>query len=107
MILALAKILRAKQLLRADDIRPALRRPLGERETGGGLALPIWIGYMGKALPGRAEVTPDRPEGIVEAGGEIYYAEFPPGGGVASVGLEDSLPPEEKKKAETVRDQIF
>ena len=82
-------------------------RPLGERETGGGLALPIWIGYMGKALPGRAEVTPERPEGIVEAGGEIYYAEFPPGGGVASVGLEDSLPPEEKKKAETVRDQIF
>jgi penicillin-binding protein 1A len=82
-------------------------RPLGERETGGGLALPIWIGYMGAALKDRPELLPEPPAGIVSIGGEIYYTEFPPGAGVASLGLEDGLPPEEQKKAETVRDQIF
>src|SRR5215470_14154442 len=30
-------------------------RALGERETGGGLALPIWMGYMGQALKDRPE----------------------------------------------------
>jgi hypothetical protein len=47
------------------------------------------------------------PEGVVNAGGEIYYAEFQPGQGIASVGLEDALAPEEKRKADAVRDQIF
>jgi hypothetical protein len=47
------------------------------------------------------------PPGVVTIGGEIYFAEFPPGQGIAAVGLEDGLPPEEQKKAETVRDQIF
>jgi penicillin-binding protein 1A len=82
-------------------------RPLGERETGGGLALPIWINYMQMALKDRPEILSSPPEGIVSIGAEIYYTEFPPGAGVASLGLEDGLPPEEQKKAETVRDQIF
>jgi len=82
-------------------------RPLGERETGGGLALPIWMGYMSVALKDRPEVAQPMPEGLVNLNGEIYYSEFPPGQGIASVGLEDGLPPEEQKKAETVRDQIF
>jgi len=82
-------------------------RPLGERETGGGLALPIWITYMSKALSGVPEVPRTAPAGIVELGGEYYYVEHQPGQGVASVGLEDGLPPEEKAKRETVRDQIF
>jgi penicillin-binding protein 1A len=82
-------------------------RPLGERETGGGLALPIWINFMANALKDRAEIIGEPPEGIVSVGGEIYYSEFPPGAGVSSLGLEDGLPPEEQKKAETVRDQIF
>jgi len=47
------------------------------------------------------------PPGIVTIGGEIYFSEFPPGQGIASVGLEDGLPPEEQKKADTVRDQVF
>jgi len=82
-------------------------RALGERETGGGLALPIWMNYMASALKNRPEMLPAEPEGIVNLGGEIYYNEFPPGAGVASLGLEDGLPPEEQKKAERVRDQIF
>ncbi len=82
-------------------------RPLGERETGGGLALPIWINFMASALKDRTEWLPTQPEGVITVGGDVYFAEFPPGAAVASVGLEDGLPPEEQKKAETVRDQIF
>lgn len=82
-------------------------RPLGERETGGGLALPIWMGYMSYALKDRPEQILPMPSGIVTMGGEIYFTEFPPGQGIAAVGLDDGLPPEEQKKAETVRDQIF
>jgi penicillin-binding protein 1A len=82
-------------------------RPLGERETGGGLALPIWISYMAKALKGVPEATREVPSGIVNLGGEYYFVEHQPGHGVASVGLEDMLPPEEQVKRESVREQIF
>ncbi len=82
-------------------------RPLGERETGGGLALPIWISYMSRALSGVPEVARAAPNGIVQLGGEYYYVEHQPGQGVASVGLEDGLPPEEQTRRETVRDQVF
>jgi penicillin-binding protein 1A len=82
-------------------------RPLGDRETGGGLALPIWINYMSTALKGRPVIDRPMPDGVVNVGGEVYFSEFQPGQGVASVGLEDALPPEEKRKADAVRDQIF
>lgn len=82
-------------------------RPLGERETGGGLALPIWMNYMEVALKDRPEVVPPMPEGVVNVGGEYYLEEFQPGHGVASIGLEDGLPAEQHKAVETVRDQIF
>ncbi|MCG2633463.1 MAG: penicillin-binding protein 1A [Gammaproteobacteria bacterium] len=32
-------------------------RPLGARETGGGVALPIWMEFMGRALAGQPEST--------------------------------------------------
>ena len=82
-------------------------KPLGERETGGGLALPIWISYMKQALNGVPETTREMPAGVVNLGGEFYFAELQPGQGIASVGLEDALPPEEQTKRDTVRDQIF
>ena len=82
-------------------------RALGARETGGGLVLPIWVDYMGKALANAPTVERPMPEGIVQVGDEIYYADQQPGHGVASVGMEESLAPEEKKKRDVVRDQIF
>ncbi len=82
-------------------------RPLGDRETGGGLALPIWISYMAKVLPNRPPIPMAEPEGVVNVGGEIYFAEFQPGQGVASVGLEDALPGTEPGAAARVREQIF
>jgi len=82
-------------------------RPLGDRETGGGLALPIWISYMAKALPNRPPIPRAEPEGVVNVGGEVYFAEFQPGHGVASVGLDDALPGGEAGAATRVREQIF
>jgi penicillin-binding protein 1A len=82
-------------------------RPLGERETGGGLALPIWIAYMARALSGVPETVRDVPSGIVQLGGEVYFVEHQPGQGIASVGVEEAFPAEEKARRDTVRDQIF
>jgi len=82
-------------------------RPLGERETGGGLALPIWISYMSRALGGVPEIVRSMPTGVVQLDGEYYFVEHQPGQGIASLGLDENLPPEEQVKRDTVRDQIF
>ena len=69
-------------------------RSLGERETGGGVALPIWINYMKTALKGVPETPLKPPSGVISAtvGGDSegagltnsnavsdwFYSEFPP-----------------------------
>jgi len=67
-------------------------RKLGDRETGGGLALPIWIDYMTTMLKGVPVQEPAPPEGVVSVNGEWYFEEYARGGGVSSVGLEDKAP---------------
>ncbi len=57
-------------------------RKLGDKETGGGLALPIWIDYMQTALRGVPVDEPTPPEGVVNVGGEWYYEEYAAGRGV-------------------------
>ncbi len=79
---------------------------LGNRETGGGLALPIWLGYMQKALKDVPNADRPIPEGIIQAGGDYYYAENPPGTGVKSLGLDDKLPEDEKTK-DAVKNELF
>ena len=91
-------------------------RKLGDRETGGGLSLPIWISYMETALKGVpvADLTTTPPSGLVNVGGEWYFDDYAPGRGVATLGLEQapvqpvealtgapvsaSPPPEERSK---------
>lgn len=81
-------------------------RKLGDRETGGGLALPIWIDAMEVALKGVAERTPDPPPGVVQVNGEWYFAESIPGKGVASLGLtEEGLG--SGATGDRIRDQMF
>ena len=65
-------------------------RSLGDKETGGGLSLPIWISYMETALRGVpvTENTPP-PEGLTNVGGEWIYDEYAQGGGVTNLGTED------------------
>ena len=60
-------------------------RKLGDKETGGGLSLPVWISFMETALKGVPVTEPSAPEGITQIGGEWYYEEFAKGQGVSSV----------------------
>jgi len=62
---------------------------LGNRETGGGLALPIWIGFMQKALKDIPIEERPVPNGIISVNGDFYYAENPPGTGISDL----STPP--------------
>ena len=62
-------------------------RSLGDRETGGGLSLPVWINFMETALKGVPIMEPTAPDGVVNLGGEWYYEEYARGGGVSSLGL--------------------
>ncbi len=43
-------------------------RKLGDKETGGVAALPIWIGYMGQALKDVPVQLPSAPEGLLSVG---------------------------------------
>ena len=61
-------------------------RSLGDRETGGGLSLPVWISFMETALKGVPVMEPAAPEGVLNVGGEWYYEEYARGGGIANVG---------------------
>ncbi|MBR7748287.1 penicillin-binding protein 1A [Undibacterium baiyunense] len=54
-------------------------RNLGNRETGGGLALPIWISYMQRALRDIPIMERPVPNGIIQAEGDYFYVENPPG----------------------------
>ena len=42
-------------------------RSLGDKETGGGLALPVWMDYMSRALRGVPEYKIDQPPDVVIA----------------------------------------
>jgi penicillin-binding protein 1A len=63
-------------------------RKLGDKETGGGLALPVWIDFMGTALKGIPVEEPAPPEGVVNIGGEWFYEEYTPGTGVKELSPE-------------------
>ena len=67
-------------------------KSLGDRETGGGLALPIWLSYMSKALKGVPEKDRPMPPGVVNVGGEVYYVENQPGQGIKSLGIDEAPP---------------
>ncbi len=63
-------------------------KSLGKNQTGGRIALPIWIEYMSKALKGVPEAPRSVPEGVVSArtdadpdarsASEYFYREFVP-----------------------------
>lgn len=53
---------------------------LGDRETGGGLALPIWMGFMQTALKKVSMVERAVPNGVIQANGDYAYVENSGGG---------------------------
>lgn len=79
-------------------------KPLGSRETGGGLSLPIWIDFMQTALKGVPEYTRLKPDSIVEMGGDVFYKD--PIGGVPPI-LDEGKSELDKPTHDLIRDQIF
>jgi len=80
-------------------------RKLGDRETGGGLSLPVWISYMQHALQNVPVAEPVPPAGLSHEGGDWAYSEFSKGGGVGSLGMDsrssggsEQLPANDEKK---------
>jgi penicillin-binding protein 1A len=65
-------------------------KKLGDRETGGGLSLPIWINFMEYALKDVPVMEYQPPEGVTSLNGEWYYSEYAPGAGGGRAGLQDS-----------------
>ena len=64
-------------------------RKLGSRETGGGLALPVWIDFMQFALRGVPVAPYDMPDGVIQANGEYYFEEYTGKAGVSAITAED------------------
>ena len=67
-------------------------RSLGQGESGGGLALPIWIDYMATALKGvpLAPLGP-LPEGLLRVGDDWLYSEWAEGGWIQRIGADGSV----------------
>ena len=68
-------------------------RKLGDRETGGGLSLPVWITFMESALKGVPVGELKAPEGVVRLGSEWFYEEYARSSGVSGVGMEEKPEP--------------
>lgn len=63
-------------------------RSLGERESGGGLALPVWAATMAVALRGQPITQVEPPaEGLVKVGDDWFYEEFAGELAIARIGL--------------------
>jgi penicillin-binding protein 1A len=80
-------------------------RKLGDRETGGGLSLPVWISFMETALRGIPISEPPVPDGVVNVGGDWMYEEYARGGGISTLGTgqessgknSNAIPPTEER----------
>jgi penicillin-binding protein 1A len=75
-------------------------KKLGDRETGGGLALPVWIEFMTSALRGVAVSEPSAPEGIINVNGEWYYEEYTGSSGVKALSNDDANVPQSASEDE-------
>jgi penicillin-binding protein 1A len=82
-------------------------RKLGDRETGGGLSLPVWISYMQHALQGVPVMELTAPEGVTHEGGDWAYTEFSRGAGVTSLGTGDSKPTSSELPANDEKKRIL
>ena len=62
-------------------------RKLGDRETGGGLSLPVWINFMETALRSIPISQPAVPEGLVNVGGDWLFEELSRNGSITTLGV--------------------
>jgi penicillin-binding protein 1A len=81
-------------------------KTLGRNETGGVVALPIWMRYMGAVLKGTPETPLEAPQGVVSSGGEVYMQEFGPRTDAPPESRGDT-PPATPSAPESARNQLF
>jgi penicillin-binding protein 1A len=87
-------------------------RSLGDKETGGGAALPMWIDYMADTLKNVPEATYTMPDNMVAAR-IANNGKRDPNGDLVEYFYKEKLPPEqaasapEKLQSEAVKDQLF
>lgn len=80
---------------------------LGDRETGGGAAMPIWMSYMSKALKDVPVVPLGKlPDGLSKTNGNFYYKEFPPGKAISSLGAGTGVVPGTDQAGQRQNDAI-
>jgi penicillin-binding protein 1A len=75
-------------------------RSLGNNETGGHAALPMWISYMSKVLKGVPMTSYAPPSGITVAKINPATGFREPEGGMTEYFLDEQLPPEAENKVE-------
>jgi len=80
-------------------------RKLGDRETGGGLSLPVWISFMETALRSQPVSELPVPDGVLNVEGNWTYEEYAKGGGITTLGTgvdangksSQGVPPSEER----------
>jgi penicillin-binding protein 1A len=91
-------------------------KKLGSNETGALAALPIWMGYMGRALKGVPEALPGAPAGVVSVRIDPETGLQSPDSPVAEYFYREFLPAEQStataerapvRSTEEVRSQLF
>jgi penicillin-binding protein 1A len=75
-------------------------KPLGNNETGGHAALPMWMSYMSKALKGVPVAVYTPPSGITAAKINSETGLRDAGGTMTEYFLQEQLPPEADNKAD-------
>jgi len=87
-------------------------RSLGDKETGGGAALPMWIDYMADVLRNVPQASYTMPDNMVAE--RINNKGFrDPNGELTEYFYQEKVPPEqaaspaEKAQSESVKDQLF
>ncbi|MCC7006169.1 MAG: penicillin-binding protein 1A [Ottowia sp.] len=80
-------------------------RSLGERETGGGATMPIWINYMKTALKGMPETDRPMPPGIVQSDNDWIYEEYLKNHqAINTLGLDDASTPSGHSETQKILD---
>ena len=66
-------------------------RSLGDHESGGRLALPIWIDFMASALKGVPAAPLKAPPGLAQSGSHPVYAELAGGGWIERISADTGV----------------
>lgn len=90
-------------------------KSLGRNETGGRVALPIWIDYMASAIKNEPQADLTVPQGIVAASINPDTGLREAAGGLTEYFLREQLPPQQTEMtyevpsdaADDFRDQLY